>query len=81
MQTKHLITTDYQVITPAYGRDYKNKQAAKDDFLRGKDFVLASFLPNQLSLQGTYCSSRDFAPGIKVNIRYNKGLSVTTVVV
>lgn len=41
----------------------------------GKDFVYQGF-------DGSgYCSMRDFASGVKVNIRYDRLLKVTTVTV
>ena len=61
------ITEDYVVVSPAYGRDYKNKESAKADFLAGKDFQLES-----ISYGGKYCSIRDFAKNVKVEVRYNK---------
>lgn len=68
-----MITQDYQVLTPVYGRDYKNKLAVETDFRNGKDFVL-----NSLGDQ-TYCSIKDFNPGVKVNLRYKKLMSVCIV--
>lgn len=68
-----MITQDYQVLTPAYGRDYKNQRAVKQDFLDGQDFVLNS------PMGVTYCSIRDFAPNVLVNLRYRKLTQVTSV--
>lgn len=66
-QGAHMITQDYNSISPAYGRDYKSKAAVIDDFKSGKDFIIHPYnAPN------TYCSIRDFAPNVIVNIRYNK---------
>lgn len=67
------ISQDYMVVTPAYGRDYKNKADAEKDFRDGKDFVLMSY-----SRSG-YVSKDDFVKGTKVNIRYAKNTKVTTV--
>lgn len=75
MTTKHLISEDYMELCPAYGRDYTNRAAAKADFLAGKDFK------GDYTVGFAYCSCRDFAPGTKVNVRYNKGLGICTVVV
>jgi hypothetical protein len=58
-------------ITPAYGRDYKSKKAAIEDFEAGKDFVY-----NKMGEQG-YCSIRDFEPGSTIMIRYKKLTMVT----
>jgi len=48
-------------VTPAYGRDYKNKNEALADWFAGKDFILA--------LTGQYVSIRD-AKDLNVSIRY-----------
>lgn len=68
-----MITTDYRVVTPAYARDYKNQKDTKAAFLSGVDF--------KLQPEGCYCSVRDFAPGVTVNVRYNKLRKVIPVVV
>ena len=68
-----MITENYQVVSGAYGRDYKSAKLAKEDFLNGADFVLNSFRGT------TYCSVRDFAKGTMVNIRY-KGMTMVTTV-
>ena len=52
-------------VTPAYGRDYKNKKAAIDDWEIGKDFHLASIAHGD-----GYTSVRD--GWTEVKIRYNK---------
>jgi len=59
------ITENYQTVIPAYGRDYKNKAEVAADFKNGKDFQLQS-----LRYGRGYCSIRDFAPGVVVNVRY-----------
>lgn len=73
MGVTSMITQDYQVLTPAYGRDYKNKQSCVQDFLDGQDFVLNS------PMGVTYCSIRDFAPNTLVNLRYKRLTLVTNV--
>lgn len=50
-------------ITPAYGRDYRNKAQAIADWVAGKDFILA--------MTGQYISKRD-AENFSVWIRYDK---------
>lgn len=60
-------------ISPAYGRDYKNKAAAEKDFRDGKDFRLHS-----LEFGGSYCSIRDFVPGSRIELRYDKMRKVTS---
>jgi len=57
----------YHIVSPAYGRDYKTSDAALADWFGGKDFVYES-----LGGGGRYCSKRDFGPGERVEIRYNK---------
>lgn len=49
-------------LTPAYGRDYKSKDAVIKDWKSGKDFQTSG---------GRYCSIRDF-PNQEVTIRYKK---------
>jgi hypothetical protein len=70
------IATNWQVVTPSYGRDYKSAKDAKADFLAGKDFSL-----NSMQYGFAYCSIRDFESGVKVNIRYKNTTQVTTVTV
>lgn len=72
-----MITTNYQVVSPAYGRDYRNAKDAKADFLGGKDFVSHVFPPQG----GGYCSVADFAKGVVVNIRYAKMTKICSVTV
>ena len=63
---RQLITTNYSVLTPAYGRDYTSKDKAIADFEAAKDWLYNSY-------DGSgYCSIRDFADGVIVNLRYNK---------
>jgi len=64
---KKRITKDYVVISPAYGRDYKSSRDAAAAFTSGVDFRMES-----IQFGGAYCSIRDFAPGVKVEVRYNK---------
>lgn len=66
-----MITVDYRVVTPAYARDYKNQKEVKEAFLSGVDF--------KLQPEGCYCSIRDFAPGVTVNVRYAKMMKVLPV--
>ncbi len=61
-----MITENYKVVSPAYGRDYKNGQLAGEAFKNGGDFKMES-----MGMGGTYCSIRDFAKGTVVTIRYN----------
>ena len=55
-------------LTPAYGRDYKNKQALQTDIDLNKDFIL-----NDISspYHGRYCSPSDFK-GQTICFRYQK---------
>ena len=62
-----------RTLTPAYGRDYKSKAQAIEDFKKGKDFVLSDIGP----YAGSYCSIRDFEVGEQVKLRYNKLRSLT----
>jgi hypothetical protein len=66
----------WHVVSPAYGRDYKNKAEAEADFNGGKDFRGQSHL-----IGGMYCSVRDFKPGDKVEIRYARMTKLTVVTI
>ena len=63
---------NWHVVTPAYGRDYRNKKSAEADFKAGKDFKLES-------QGGCYCSIRDFQAGDSIEIRYAKQMKLTVV--
>jgi len=59
--------TYYHVVSPAYGRDYKDSTSAKNDWDNGKDFVYENIMGG-----GKYCSKRDFKTGDKIEIRFNR---------
>jgi len=61
-----MITENYVQLMPAYGRDYKTKAEVEKAFREGKDFEGGYQIGFKL------CSVRDFAPGIKVELRYAK---------
>jgi hypothetical protein len=63
------IGIDYCTLSPAYGRDYKSKKEVEEAFREGKDFLFESLSGGHC---GSYCSIRDFAEGVRVNIRYGK---------
>jgi hypothetical protein len=69
------ITTDYCELTPAHGRDEKNKKAIEQLFRDGKDFQ------GDYNLGFKLCSVRDFASGTKVLLRYKQNTQVAVVVV
>lgn len=72
-----MITQNYFTVSPTYGRDYKSKAEAERAFRSSKDFQMQSVVSG---FAGSYCSVRDFAPGIKVKVRYGKmqkGMVVT----
>ena len=55
-------------LTPAYGRDYKSAKAVREDFLAGKDFVIADFVHPD---SGRYVSVTELAGREReVYIRY-----------
>jgi len=58
-------------LTPAYGRDYKNAEDARQAFLSGKDFI---FHEVGSRWDRKPCSIRDFKAGEtpSVTIRYNR---------
>ncbi len=54
-------------VIPAYGRDYKSAKDAKADWAAGKDFMIATYGPDD----GRYCNKADMA-GQAVMIRYKR---------
>lgn len=71
-----MITDNYCVLTPAYGRDYTRGKECIADFLAGRDFQM-----NDIRYGSAYCSVRDFSAGVKVNLRYARNSKVTVVTV
>lgn len=65
-------------LTPAYGKDYKNKREVLEAFDADKDFVINDIMSPD---NGRYCNKRDLVTqGIKtVNIRYKKLTQVAVV--
>jgi nicotinamide riboside kinase len=64
----------YLTLTPAHGRDYKSQKAVKDDWLKNKDFVVATLgHPTYINKQD---ADRD---GVKVMIRYQNLTKITNV--
>lgn len=68
-----IITQNYIVLKPAYGRDYSSKAAVEAAFRADKDFE------GDATLDFKLCSIRDFAPGVEVCLRY-RGLRAVAVV-
>lgn len=68
-----MITQNYTVLVPAYGRDYKSKASVEADFRAGKDFNMST-----MGASG-YCGIGDFAPGVIVNIRFKSLRSVAVI--
>jgi hypothetical protein len=68
-----MLTTNFQTLVPAHGRDYKSMQAAVADFNAGKDFVLCT--PERYE----YINKEQIAKGVKVNLRYAGQRRVTVV--
>jgi hypothetical protein len=67
------------VVTPAYGRDYKSKKAASQDWKDGKDFVSRDFsMPDRpLSIRDTEAlKSEGFG---EVQIRYKRMMNLVVV--
>lgn len=62
--------TSSHTLTPALGRDYKNKKDVIEAYKQGKDFIYAQ--------TGQYCSIRDFK-GQQVMLRYDKLKKITQV--
>lgn len=61
------------ILTPAYGRDYKSADAAREAFLACKDWILND--PSS-RWDGKPCSKNDFQAGQTIRLRYNKLRSV-----
>jgi hypothetical protein len=63
------------ILTPAYGRDYKNKKECLADFESGKDFIYNTFNGQ------TYCNKEDLTKqGVpQVNIRYKNNTQLIVV--
>lgn len=59
-------------LTPAYGRDYKNRAAIVEDLNAGKDFMMNDYN------QSGYCSLRDLPDG-QVQVRDASHRKVWTV--
>jgi hypothetical protein len=57
---------NYSELVPAYGRDFKSAKLAKENFLSGKDWQLASVFEG-----GSYCGIADFLPGQAVLLRFD----------
>ena len=63
-------------LTPAYGRDYKNKKDVLRDWKEGKDFTIASMMH---PYNGKYTSIRDHASLGSVSIRYKNSQEIVVV--
>lgn len=59
----------YYVVSPAYGRDYKNQAEVKADWNSGKDFVHESAMHTG---GGTYINNQQVKPGDSVQVYYDK---------
>ena len=62
-------------LTPAYGRDYKNKADVTAAFEAGKDFN------GDYQMGFALCNKSDIAKGSKVVLRYRKNTALTVVTV
>lgn len=63
-------------VTPAYGRDYTDEEAAVRDWKDGKDFVYHNITS---PYSGMYCSCRDFNTDDTLQLRFNKKEEVVMV--
>ena len=66
----------FKTLTPAYGRDYKSAKAVKEDFMAGKDFIIADITDRY---DGKPCSIRDFPAGTGITLRYKRLTMLTCV--
>ena len=67
------LNRDYSTLIPAYGRDYKSRDAIIKDFDSNKDFML---LPEKV-----YINKDQIEPGTTVELRYKQHTQVTVVTV
>ena len=63
----------YLTVTPAYGRDYKTKKEAIQEWENGKDFQVQSLFGSG------YINKADAKPGTTVNIRYKRMTQIAVV--
>lgn len=56
------------ILSPAYGKDYKNESDAVEAYKSGADFINET----HYTRGGTYISIRDITPQHSVQIRYNR---------
>lgn len=70
------ITQQYLTLTPAYGRDFKSAREAQQSFMSGQDWQIATVFGGNA---GRYCSVRDFADGVSVELRYAKQTKSTVI--
>ena len=62
----------YITVSGAYGRDYKNRAAARADWNAGKDFAIRT-----VGVRGAYMSKDDVTTET-INIRYDEDRKVCT---
>ena len=60
----------------AYGRDYKNQKAVKNDWNAGKDFVIMTLFGGHY---GQYVNKDDAPEDAYIFIRYNERRSIVQV--
>ncbi len=60
-------------LTPAYGRDYRNKREAREDFEAGKDFIDSSY-----GARHTYINREQIPEGAEVRLRFKRATQVVT---
>jgi hypothetical protein len=65
------------LVTPAYGKTYGTIAEAKQDFMKGKDFLLRAYV-DETGPQSchTYCSIRDFVPNAIVTIAIENSIAI-----
>lgn len=66
-------------ISPAYGRDYKNKKSVEIDFNDNKDFIIRGIDFNGQFNNGRYINKEQIPKGTYVQIRYKKDQSIIVV--
>ena len=63
----------YVTLIPAYGRDYASARAVKDDWNRGKDFIIACIAH---TYDGKPMNKEQAEKGCKYQVRYAKQMKV-----
>jgi len=67
----------YIEVKPAYGRDYSNQKAVREDWAADKDFIVTEGGPYGVAVNRADVKRDE--PETKVIVRYGKGLKTVAV--